>query len=78
VQDFLGVNVDHRQDQSITFLQLHLINEIIKAAELDPDEVETEDAPIASLRNLNQHLDSNSHDGVFLPPLIGHWHAELP
>ena len=34
IQDFLGVNIGRRDDESITFLQPHLINKILQAVRL--------------------------------------------
>ena len=72
IQDFLGVNIDRRQDGTINLTQPHLITQILKDLRLDKDEPLEKNAskkfnsiPAASSRILKRHSDSTDFDNSF-------------
>jgi len=65
IQDFLGVNVDRRQDGTIKLSQPHLINQILKDLRLDGENVASKATPAASSCILRTHADSKDFDKSF-------------
>jgi hypothetical protein len=66
IQDFLGVNIDRKEDGTITFAQPHLIEDkILEATRMDRKEVRGKDTPMASSRILQRHSESKSAPNDF-------------
>ena len=64
IDDFLGVNIDRREDGTINFTQPQLINSILDEVGLKSDS-KTKDIPALSSRILKRHLNSPDFDGSF-------------
>ena len=64
IQDFLGVNIERKDDGSITFSQPHLIDKILRAVRLGTDG-KNRDTPAASSYILKRHADSPDFDKSF-------------
>eukprot|EP00546_Thalassionema_frauenfeldii_P000512 CAMPEP_0178932584 /NCGR_PEP_ID=MMETSP0786-20121207/22717_1 /TAXON_ID=186022 /ORGANISM="Thalassionema frauenfeldii, Strain CCMP 1798" /LENGTH=505 /DNA_ID=CAMNT_0020609929 /DNA_START=184 /DNA_END=1701 /DNA_ORIENTATION=- len=69
-QDFLGVNIDRKDDGSIHLTQPHLIDQIIKDLGLDDEKnkghvVKTKETPASSSKLLTKHTDSPEFDNQF-------------
>jgi hypothetical protein len=65
VDDFLGVNIDIRDDGSIHLTQPHLIDSILDDLHLAGEGIATKNTPSAITRILWRHLDSDPFDGHF-------------
>jgi hypothetical protein len=65
IQDFLGVNIDRKEDGTIEFAQPHLIDKILGATRMDRKEVRGKDTPMASSRILGRHSESKSAPNDF-------------
>ena len=63
--DFLGVNIDQRDDGSIHLSQPHLIDQILEDLRLKDDTVKIQTTPAASSKLLTWHSDSQSFDNSF-------------
>ena len=65
LQDFLGVNIDRKDDGSIHLTQPHLIDQILKDLRLDDEKVTTKKTPATSSKMLLRHSDSEPFDKSF-------------
>ena len=65
VADFLGVNIDRRDDGSIKLSQPRLIEQILKDLRLDGDNVATKDTPASPTNILRKYPESESFDQHF-------------
>ena len=63
--DFLGVNIDRRDDGTIHLSQPHLIDQILEDLRLKDDTVKIRTTPAASSKLLTRHSDSQSFDNSF-------------
>ena len=63
--DFLGVNIDRRDDGTIHLSQPHLIDQILEDLRLKDDTVKIHTTPAASSKLLTWHSDSQSFDNSF-------------
>lgn len=63
--DFLGVNIDRKDDGSIHLTQPHLINSILKDLNMLNDNVKPKDTPAKVKVLLKRHLDEEKHDDSF-------------
>ena len=52
LEDFLGVNIDHRKDGSIHLMQPHLIDQILKDLRLNDNQVKAKTTPTTSSNQL--------------------------
>jgi len=64
IQDFLGINIDRKQDGSIHLTQPHLVDQILEDLKM-PENVKTRTIPAASSKLLSRHSDSPDFDGSF-------------
>lgn len=64
IQDFLGVNIDRREDGTVHLTQPHLIEQILKDLRLE-DNATTKTLPAACSKLLSRHSDSPDFDGSF-------------
>jgi hypothetical protein len=64
IKDFLGVNINRKDDGTIEFTQPHLIDKILKALRLDA-KATPKDTPASSSRILKRHTDSEPFDNSF-------------
>ena len=64
IQDFLGVNMERKDDGTITFSQPHLIDKILRAVRLGT-EGKNRNTPAAVSRILKRHADSPNFDRSF-------------
>ena len=65
VEDFLGVNIERREDGSIKLSQPHLIKQILCDLKMDGLPVKEKDTPAASSRILLKHEESKEFDNSF-------------
>jgi Reverse transcriptase (RNA-dependent DNA polymerase) len=65
IQDFLGINIDRKDDGSIHLTHPHLIDSIVKELRLDGPQTKTKATPAESSVILKRHLDSKDFDGAF-------------
>ena len=65
LEDFLGVNIDRKEDGTIHLTQPHLIEQILKDLKLDGDEVKIKSTPIPATRIISHHTDSEAFDESF-------------
>jgi Reverse transcriptase (RNA-dependent DNA polymerase) len=65
IQDFLGINIDRKEDGSIHLTQPHLIDSIVKELRLDGEQTKTKAIPAKSTVILKRHTDSAAFDGSF-------------
>lgn len=65
LSDFLGVNIDRRDDGSIEFRQPHLINQILEDLRMTNNDIKTKDTPMASSKLLSRHPNSEDFDNSF-------------
>ena len=63
--DFLGVNIDRRDDNTIHLTQSKLIKQILDDVRLNNSKVKTKTIPAVSSKLLLRHLDSPSFDNSF-------------
>ena len=64
IQDFLGINIERKEDGTVLLTQPHLIDQVIKDLKL-PDNTATKSTPAASSKLLSRHSDSKPFDGSF-------------
>jgi transposase InsO family protein len=65
LQDFLGVNIDRKEDGSIHLTQPHLIDQILKDLRLDGETVTGKTVPASSSKILSRHSSSEPFDNSF-------------
>ena len=65
LQDFLGINIERRNDGTTHMTQPLLIQKILKDLRLHQDNVNKKETPMASSRILHRHQKSDPHDGSF-------------
>ena len=65
LEDFLGVNIDRKEDGSIHLTQPQLIDSILRDLNLDNDNVKTKSIPACSSKILKKHHDSEPFDKSF-------------
>ena len=65
IQDFLGVNIDRKEDGSIHLTQPHLIDQILQDLGMTRQNVKEKEIPAASSRLLSRHTDSEDFDKSF-------------
>ena len=72
IQDFLGINIERKDDGSIHLTQPHLIDQMLKDLRLDQDKPINKNLhkkallmPASSSRKLKQHSDSKPFDNSF-------------
>ena len=65
ITDFLGVNIEHREDGSIKLSQPHLIDQILKDLRMLGPEVKVKNTPAASTKILSNQMDSPPFDRSF-------------
>jgi hypothetical protein len=65
LQDFLGVNIERKENGVINFTQPHLIDQILKDLRMDSSEVKTKSTPASSSNLLSRHSDSPDFDNSF-------------
>jgi hypothetical protein len=63
--DFLGVNIDRKEDGTIHMSQPHLIDQILEDLRLNDNATKVRTTPAASSRLLTRHANSPSFDGSF-------------
>ena len=64
IKDFLGVNIDRKQDGVFEFTQPHLIDKILEALKFR-DNTKSKATPASSSKLLYRNQDSESHDESF-------------
>ena len=65
LEDFLGVNIERKEDGSIFLTQPHLIDQILKDLHLDKEDVKEKDTPAASTRILSADPREDEFDHSF-------------
>ena len=65
LEDFLGVNIERKDDGSIHLTQPHLIDQILKDLKLDKREVKPKPTPAASTKLISSHTKSEPFDESF-------------
>ena len=65
IQDFLGVNIERKEDGKISFSQPHLVDKVLEALFLKNKNLNAKDTPAASSRILHRHSDSPPFDNSF-------------
>ncbi|GFH52929.1 hypothetical protein CTEN210_09405 [Chaetoceros tenuissimus] len=65
LEDFLGVNIDRREDGTIHLSQPQLISQILKDLKMDEDRTNEKDTPASSSKLLSRHSDSEDFDKSF-------------
>jgi hypothetical protein len=65
LEDFLGINIDRRADDSYNLSQPQLIDQIIRDLHLDQDNVTTKPTPAVSNKILGAHPQSPAFDNQF-------------
>jgi hypothetical protein len=65
IQDFLGVNIERKDDGSIHFTQPHLIDKILESMNMTDKKLITKPTPAPSSRILHRHSDSPDFDNSF-------------
>ena len=65
LQDFLGINIDRKEDGTIHLTQPHLIDQILEALRLNHDDCTIKSTPPSSSTLLSRHSDSPPFDGEF-------------
>ncbi len=65
IKDFLGVNIEKRDNGGIKFSQPHLIDKILKETRLDGKKVKKKRTPCASSKILHRHSDSPPMEPIF-------------
>lgn len=65
LQDFLGINIEKREDGTINLTQPHLIDQILVDLRLDKEGTKTKSTPAACSKLLKRHMDSPDFDGSF-------------
>jgi Reverse transcriptase (RNA-dependent DNA polymerase) len=65
IQDFLGINIDRKEDGTIHLTQPHLIDGILKDLRLDGPDVKIKSTPAKSSDILRRHQGSEAFDESF-------------
>lgn len=65
LEDFLGVNIDRKEDGSIHLTQPHLIDQILKDLKLDGPNVKTKPTPTPATKLISHHSASEAFDESF-------------
>jgi hypothetical protein len=65
LNDFLGVNIDRRDDGTIHMSQPRLIDQVIEDLRMSAEEVAIKDVPMASSRVLTKRASSQPFDNSF-------------
>ena len=66
LQDFLGVNIKRKQDDTIHLTQPHLIDQVLKDLKLDTKQnLKTKSTPASSSKLLSRHSESPDFDKSF-------------
>jgi hypothetical protein len=65
LQDFLGVNIERKEDGTIHLTQPHLIDQILEDLRLDKEHVKVKSTPASSSKLLSRHTDSEPFDNSF-------------
>ena len=65
LEDFLGVNIDQKEDGSIHLTQPHLIDQILKDLKLEGKDVKTKSTPTPATKLISHHTDSEAFDNSF-------------
>lgn len=65
ISDFLGVNLERKEDGTIHLTQPHLINRILKDLRLDRDDVATKNTPARVGQLLRRAIGAEPFDGHF-------------
>ena len=65
IEDFLGANINHVDDDTHHLSQPHLIDQILRDLNLDGDNVQTKETPAPMSRVLGLHKRSPEFDGRF-------------
>jgi hypothetical protein len=65
IQDFLGINIDRKEDGTIHLTQPHLIEAILKELRLDGEQTKPHTTPAKSSTILKRHLDSEDFHPSF-------------
>ena len=65
IEDFLGVNIDKKENGEVHLTQPHLIDQIIKDLRLDDDRVKIKETPAASSKILSEEPGSEPFDDSF-------------
>jgi Reverse transcriptase (RNA-dependent DNA polymerase) len=63
--DFLGVNIDYRDDGTIKLSQAKLVEQILHDLHLNQDNATTKETPAASSKILSRHEDARPFDNHF-------------
>ena len=63
--DFLGVNIERKEDDTIHLSQPHLIDQILEDLRLKDERVKVKATPAATSKLLSRHSDSPSFDNSF-------------
>ena len=64
LQDFLGVNINRKEDGTIHLTQPHLVDQILEELGL-PDNLKSKPIPATSSKLLSRHSESEKFDGSF-------------
>jgi hypothetical protein len=65
IEDFLGINIERKEDGSFVLTQKRLIDSILKDLGLDRTNVMPKQTPTASSKILSKHPNSEAFDGHF-------------
>ena len=65
LQDFLGVNIERKEDGSVHLTQPNLIKQIIKDLRLEDDKVKTKTLPAPCSKILSAHSESEDFDNSY-------------
>ena len=65
LEDFLGVNIERKEDGTIHLTQPHLIDKILSDLKMNDDNLKEKSTPAASSRILSFHSESERFDGSF-------------
>ena len=65
LEDFLGVNIDRKDDGTIHLTQPHLIDKILMDLKMNQDDLKVKTTPAASSRILSIHSESERFDKSF-------------
>lgn len=65
IQDFLGINIDAKEDGTIHLTQPHLIDQILEDLNMTQDNVKTKSTPAMASKILTRDSDGATFDGSF-------------
>ena len=65
LEDFLGVNIDQKEDDTIHLTQPHLIDQILMDLKMNQDDLKIKTTPAALSRTLSIHSESERFDASF-------------